>query len=757
MQHEYFLKRSMPKIDGGHLARSLAVGGLMDSCAQLLVAAEDGDADTVRAELLAGADLDVRPDGETPLLLACRHEHRSVVELLCDAGADAAIADDDGWTPLHWAAALASPRLVELLLGAGSPVAAQANCGSTALLFATEVDDCESVRLLLQSGARPTQASWPARCTRGSSPLALALAGLPSQEHIEVGRLLAEAAGLAGAWAQKEAVLNDQVRDAARRRRESSFIGNALDDDVGRCVVSMLPLASLGAIAQSDKRWQSWAAPRLAQERIAAAARALVLRHLDGRSMASVAVADGRWARELARFLTTKHTDSFDPWDEIWDHSSPETLGLVLKSIALRMQAADLVEFFRACVDVQEVELYSAQANVGKAVLSVRDRKLGWTPELLVELMDVCNGFEPGSWWSLDSMPARATTPDSRHFFSPATCPVRLSSHPFSDAYYSALSARELFPSDLQKAGYLGLLRHSNAADVTPESNAFFLLSLHGDLLNTPGVTFSTDAARAAGALAAEAGLNAATVIATVQKIHDVVEEFHFEMSEANQPRPFCWARELLKGFCLWGSNGTHRKPTTRTIPSAYPTRPLVDADLLLTSPHGVADCAQRGSHRSRLRSQHGPRATSWPSARTFSSGPLPGSICLYQSRPMPTACLRSPGSWSSTAPSSIRWCVASLSLLSASAPTSSSSRASPSMSASTSTTGATTSASSSWQASSRLTPRARSRLTSLFSSSSIGRRRPSSRMRGRWRTLLRLPPRRSRWRSHRRSRALPP
>lgn len=506
------LKRSMPKSTAG--TSESAGGGAAElasrrrasslpspMCARLPRAAEDGDADTVLAELLAGADLDVRPDGETPLLLACRHEHRSVVELLCDAGADATIADDDGWTPLHWAAALASPRLVELLLGAGSPVAAQANCGATALLFATEVDDCESVRLLLQSGARPTQASsswlasgtnrrtrdserelvlrtlrgrsseetplvslrdmhkvdsrmrieaqrnpdrsdpqsrprvrwgdmqrwlpkelgWPVKrvdealknllerdAFDGSSPLALALAGLPSQEHIEVGRLLAEAAGLADAWAQKEAVLNDQVRDAARRRRESSFIGNALDDDVGRLVVSMLPLASLAAIARSGKRWQSWAAPRLAQERVAVA-RGLVLRHLDGRSMASVAVADGRWARELAHFLSTEHSDSFNPWQQL---DSLQTESLVLKSIALRMQAADLVEFFRACRRVHEAELFydtnldgsTLLENMQGAILSVRDRKLGWTPERLVELMDVCNGFLPGRWTSLDGL-----------------------------------------------------------------------------------------------------------------------------------------------------------------------------------------------------------------------------------------------------------------------------------------------------------------------------------------------------------------
>lgn len=384
--------------------------------AQLRRAAEDGDADTVRelAALLSGAELDFRPDGETPLLLACQSEHRPVVELLCDAGADVSVADDDGWTPLHWAAALASPRLVELLLGAGSPVAAHANCGSTALLFATEVDDCESVRLLLQSGARPTQRCVPAGGTslRCTSPLALAIAGLPRQEHIEVGRLLAEAAGIADAWGHKEAGLEVELRAAARRRRATSLLGNALDDDVGRHVVSMLPLAGLGKVAQADKRWRSWAAPRLLHERagasmlgyeLPAVARACVLQQLDARSMARLAVADGAWARELARFLSTAHT-AFNLWDAIHPYSRFEQL---LKGITLRMQAADLVAFLRACKDVHGhdlVDILRDSGSISSAMINVRDRKLGWTPELLVELINDIALTPPGFWTTEEGM-----------------------------------------------------------------------------------------------------------------------------------------------------------------------------------------------------------------------------------------------------------------------------------------------------------------------------------------------------------------
>lgn len=133
------------------------------------------------------------------------------------------------------------------------------------------------------------------------------------------------------------------------------------------------------------------------------------------------------------------------------------------------------------------------------------------------------------------------------------------------DADIFAYVARTGLPPDLQSAGYLALLR-DNATATTPELNAIFLLSIHGNF--TDDLVFSTDDARATGALAAEAGLDAMTVIAAVQRVHDDEAEYQIDKIggledslSPDHPNPFCWAHELINGFCLWGFKGTNRKP----------------------------------------------------------------------------------------------------------------------------------------------------------------------------------------------------
>jgi len=82
-------------------------------------AAEAGRARCV--ELLAPlSDVNARDDeGDSPLLIACKHEAPNAVAIarvLLAAGADADLADREGWTPLMYAATHESSELTQILL-----------------------------------------------------------------------------------------------------------------------------------------------------------------------------------------------------------------------------------------------------------------------------------------------------------------------------------------------------------------------------------------------------------------------------------------------------------------------------------------------------------------------------------------------------------------------------------------------------------------------------------------------------------------
>lgn len=67
-------------------------------------AAADGDAETVRALLAEGADVNSQTGGgQTALILAIIGGHERVVEILCSAGADAHMQDRLGLTAFDWA------------------------------------------------------------------------------------------------------------------------------------------------------------------------------------------------------------------------------------------------------------------------------------------------------------------------------------------------------------------------------------------------------------------------------------------------------------------------------------------------------------------------------------------------------------------------------------------------------------------------------------------------------------------------------
>ena len=125
----------------------------------LLVAAENGDAEVVRALLDGGADTNKAStdDGETPLLWAAHKGHVEVVRMLLDGGADANKAStDDGATPLFVAAEIGHVRVVCALLESGAGVdvnAARSDGRGDPLSVACHRGHCKVVSLLLDHGA----------------------------------------------------------------------------------------------------------------------------------------------------------------------------------------------------------------------------------------------------------------------------------------------------------------------------------------------------------------------------------------------------------------------------------------------------------------------------------------------------------------------------------------------------------------------------------------------------------------------------
>ena len=120
----------------------------------LSLACTNGSAAVVARLLDAGADPEVRTEGETALMTAVRTGSVNVVELLIAHGADAGAMElASGQTLLMTAAAEMHPSLVRLLLARGADVHARSLVGFTPLLFAVRAGDLESVRLLIAAGA----------------------------------------------------------------------------------------------------------------------------------------------------------------------------------------------------------------------------------------------------------------------------------------------------------------------------------------------------------------------------------------------------------------------------------------------------------------------------------------------------------------------------------------------------------------------------------------------------------------------------
>ena len=140
-------------------------GRVSPAGSELSRAAERGDAAALRALVAAGADVNARDNGYTPLVFAARAGDAEAVRALLDAGADpnARACDANGWTPLIHALHKRRREAARALVERGADVNARAGrcdepasqSGRTPLMYAAMYDDAKMVSFLLEHGADP--------------------------------------------------------------------------------------------------------------------------------------------------------------------------------------------------------------------------------------------------------------------------------------------------------------------------------------------------------------------------------------------------------------------------------------------------------------------------------------------------------------------------------------------------------------------------------------------------------------------------
>ncbi|MEB3160884.1 MAG: ankyrin repeat domain-containing protein [Synechocystis sp.] len=122
----------------------------------LMLAIAHGEGEIVRQLLAAGADPNLGPTGEFPLLMALTTEGLAgptqgvIVAALLEAGADVQQPFIQGQTALMVAAAQNQVHLLPLLLAAGANVNQTDAQGATALMWACHRGQLEAVKFLLQ-------------------------------------------------------------------------------------------------------------------------------------------------------------------------------------------------------------------------------------------------------------------------------------------------------------------------------------------------------------------------------------------------------------------------------------------------------------------------------------------------------------------------------------------------------------------------------------------------------------------------------
>ncbi|MBC03285.1 MAG: hypothetical protein CMJ34_08290 [Phycisphaerae bacterium] len=138
-------------IEAGEDLETSAMGGMT----ALHWAAKKGSPEIVDILIESGADINARNKvGKTPVALAAESGELEVLQGLVSRGADINSVDEIGGTPLLWAAALSkNPATVSYLLEQGADVNIVDSNGMTPLIWAAGIGQPGSVQVLVDKGA----------------------------------------------------------------------------------------------------------------------------------------------------------------------------------------------------------------------------------------------------------------------------------------------------------------------------------------------------------------------------------------------------------------------------------------------------------------------------------------------------------------------------------------------------------------------------------------------------------------------------
>ena len=128
-----------------------------DGMTALHWAAKKGNVELAQMLLYAGANVNAmtRLGNYTPIIMAAETGNAKLIDLLLKSGANAKDVTTNGTTPLMLAAVAGRADAVKLLLDAGAdPNATEEARGETALMFAANYDRVDAIKALLAGGAK---------------------------------------------------------------------------------------------------------------------------------------------------------------------------------------------------------------------------------------------------------------------------------------------------------------------------------------------------------------------------------------------------------------------------------------------------------------------------------------------------------------------------------------------------------------------------------------------------------------------------
>ena len=116
-------------------------------------AASSGNIEAVKKHLTAGADVNAKNGGGTPLHFAALLGRKEIAEMLISKGADVNAKDEFGYTPLHHAAWNGHTEIAGLLITTDADVNAKDGWEWTPLHIAANKSHKETIELLIAKGA----------------------------------------------------------------------------------------------------------------------------------------------------------------------------------------------------------------------------------------------------------------------------------------------------------------------------------------------------------------------------------------------------------------------------------------------------------------------------------------------------------------------------------------------------------------------------------------------------------------------------